>query len=363
MPKVVGLRFRTSPKMYWFAPVGDDADYVKGAQVIVETQRGMEIATVVMPPYDIDESRIVSPLKSVLRMATEQDIDAAHADDERKQSILATAKQKVAERGLDMKIADCEFTVDHSKLVLYFTAEQRVDFRELVRDLASAFHMRIDLRQISARDECKLIGALGPCGMSCCCGRFESDSEHVSIKMAKNQGLALTPGKINGMCGRLLCCLGYENKTYDDILKRAPKHGAYVTAPDGRRGTVVNVTPLTETVRVRFGDDENFEFADYKMSDLVYERAAEQPQETGVDRDNGNQTRRNNKNNKNKKNNGGNNAAGESDGSSEVQDGRRDRDNNKNGKRKDRGKRRPDKPRGGKPEQDPSSQSGEPSSN
>ncbi|MDE7463725.1 MAG: stage 0 sporulation protein [Clostridiales bacterium] len=313
MPKVVGLRFRTSPKMYWFAPVGDDEQYGKGAAVIVETQRGTEIATVVMPPKEVDEREIVAPLKEVLRLATEDEVKAVVIDDEQKRGILATAKQKVAERGLDMKIVDCEYTVDHGKLVLYFTAEQRVDFRELVRDLASAFHMRIDLRQISARDECKLIGALGSCGMPCCCGGFESDGQHVSIKMAKNQSLALTPNKINGMCGRLLCCLGYENKTYEDVLKRAPKHGSFVTAPDGRRGSVVSVTPLTEIVKVRFGNDENFEFAEFPMSELTYERRVEEekPEGDGKNKDGGKGDKKNKKqNNNNNNNNNGQNANG-----------------------------------------------------
>ena len=272
MPKVIGVRFRTSPRMYYFAPT-EGEQYVKDMQVVVETQRGVELATVVMPITEVTEDKIVAPLKPIVRIATDDDIRAVTADNDQKQEILAVAKQKVAARGLDMKIVDCEFTVDHSKLVLYFTAEQRVDFRELVRDLASAFRNRIDLRQIGARDECKLIGSLGSCGMPCCCGRFESDSAHVSIKMAKNQNLALTPNKINGMCGRLLCCLAYENKTYEDVIKRCPKHGAAVVCPDGRRGTVVSVTPLTEKVRVRVGDDESFEFCEYDLSDLTREQA------------------------------------------------------------------------------------------
>lgn len=271
MPKVVGVRFRSSPRMYWFAPVGDDEQYVNGVSVVVETQRGIELARVVMLPKEVDESEVVQPLKPVIRIATEQDLQAAKADEAQKQSILATAKEKVAERQLDMKVCDCEFTVDHSKLVLYFTAEQRVDFRELVRDLAQAFHIRIDLRQIGGREECKLVGALGPCGMPCCCGRFESDSEHVSIKMAKTQSLALNPSKINGMCGRLLCCLGYENKGYEEAIKKAPKHGTTVTCPDGRKGSVVSFAPLTEKVKVRIGDDELFEFVDFPLSELNYE--------------------------------------------------------------------------------------------
>ncbi len=268
MPKVVGVRFGTSPRVYYFSPAEDET-YDKGDKVIVETQRGVEIAAVVQPIHDVEESAVVAPLKPITRKATEEDIQAAYMSEEQKRDILRTAKEKVSARGLDMKVVDCEFTADRGKLVLYFTAEQRVDFRELVRDLASAFHMRIDLRQIGARDECKIIGTLSPCGMPCCCGRFESDSEHVSIKMAKNQNLALTPNKINGMCGRLLCCLSYENKTYEDIMRRMPKHGAAVVANDGRRGSVVSVTPLSEKVRVRFGDDESFEFAELPLSELT----------------------------------------------------------------------------------------------
>lgn len=271
MPKVVGVRFRTSPQIYWFSPTAG-VECAKGARVVVETQRGVELATVVEPEHEVDDGKVVQPLKPIVRLATESELEAARADESKKPEILAEARARVAAHELDMKIVDCEFTVDHSKLVLYFTAEQRVDFRDLVRDLASTFHIRIDLRQIGARDECKLIGSLGPCGEVCCCGRFGSDSEHVSIKMAKNQGLALTPNKINGMCGRLLCCLSYENKTYEDVMRRAPKHGSWVTAPDGRRGTVASVTPLTETVRVRFGNDESLEFAEFPMSDLSYEK-------------------------------------------------------------------------------------------
>lgn len=344
MPKVVGLRFRTSPKMYWFAPVGEDEQYKKGTAVIVETQRGVEIATVVMPPKEVDESEIVAPLKEVMRLATDSEVNAVRVDDEQKKSILATAKQKVSDRALDMKIVDCEFTVDHSKLVLYFTAEQRVDFRELVRDLASAFHMRIDLRQISARDECKLVGALGTCGMPCCCGGFESDCAHVSIKMAKNQNLALTPNKINGMCGRLLCCLGYENKTYEDVLKRAPKHGSTVTAPDGRRGSVVSVTPLTEIVRVRFGDSENFEFAEFPMSELKYERAVEEvKKDDNKPRDNNNNGKQNNKKkNGNRDGNGNNNQknAANNNNNNEGNADRRNNDKKKGGKRFDKKKKK-----------------------
>lgn len=276
MPKVISVRFRTSTKPYFFAPVGDDSDYKKGTVVVVETQRGIEYATVSEPPHEVDESDIVKPLGTVTRIATEEELEAVRRDNEKKPEIIAKARELISKAKLDMKIVDCDFTVDHSKIILYFTADNRVDFRELVRDLAGAFHARIDLRQIGAREECKLIGSLAPCGMPCCCGRFESDCEHVSIKMAKNQNLALTPGKINGMCGRLLCCLGYENKFYEEITKKAPKHGTIVEV-DGRRGFVVNVTPLKETAKVRFGTDENFEFQDVPLSALTVISAPVRP--------------------------------------------------------------------------------------
>ncbi len=329
MPKVIGVRFRTSPRMYYFAPT-EGEEYVKGAKIVVETQRGVELATVILPVTEVTEDKIVAPLKGVLRIATESDLEAASADEKQKQEIIATAKQKVAARGLEMKIVDCEFTVDHSKLVLYFTAEQRVDFRELVRDLASAFHMRIDLRQIGAREECKLIGSLGACGMPCCCGRFESDSEHVSIKMAKNQNLALTPNKINGMCGRLLCCLSYENKTYEDVARRSPKVGSWVTCPDGRRGAVVSVTPLTEKVRLRVGDEENFEFVEYTLNELNGEgkgNVAPQP-ELDVEPP----PERGERNNQNNNNQGGNqNNGGHKHGKNKNRQGGNGQNKNNNG--------------------------------
>lgn len=268
MPQVIGVRFRSSPRVYYFAPQ-EGEEYEKDSSVVVDTQRGLELATVVMPLTDVEEEKIVAPLKQVVRKATEAELADLYISPEKKCEILAVAKEKVAARGLNMKIVDCEYTFDRSKLALYFTAEQRVDFRELVRDLASAFKMRIDLRQIGPRDECKLIGTLGACGLPCCCGRFESDSEHVSIKMAKNQGLALTPGKINGMCNRLLCCLSYENATYEEVLKRAPKHNAPVTLPDGRTGSVMSVEPLGERVRVRVGDMESYEIVEVALDDLL----------------------------------------------------------------------------------------------
>lgn len=348
MPKVIGVRFRTSPRMYYFAPT-EGEEYVKGEKIVVETQRGVELATVILPVTEVPEEKIVAPLKGVLRIATQSDLDAASADEKQKQEIIATAKQKVAARGLDMKIVDCEFTVDHSKLVLYFTAEQRVDFRELVRDLASAFHMRIDLRQIGAREECKLIGSLGACGMPCCCGRFESDNEHVSIKMAKNQNLALTPNKINGMCGRLLCCLSYENKTYEDVARRSPKVGSWIACPDGRRGAVVSVTPLTEKVRLRVGDEDNFEFVEYTLDELKLDgkdKGEANPELDGLeppperDRNNNQNNNQNNggrKNNKNKnRRDGGNgqNKNNNNNGGSRPENGnkqnRPDKNNNNN---------------------------------
>ncbi len=328
MQKVVGVKFRTSTRIYWFAPT-EGEEYEKYTKVVVDTQRGQEFATVIEPTHEVEDERVVQPLKPITRKATEADLKALEADEKAKPDILSTAKEKVSARGLDMKIVDCEYTVDRSKLVLYFTAEQRVDFRDLVRDLASAFHMRIDLRQIGSREECKLIGTMSPCGQPCCCGRFESDSEHVSIKMAKNQGLALTPNKINGMCGRLLCCLSYENKTYEEVLRRAPKHGAWVTLPDGRRGTVVSVTPLTEKVRVRIGDEENFEFADYLLDEIKFDKPSgqsqqpQQPQQNGDNNNSGN----NNRNRNNGKKKGGNrpNNNANPDGGNATDDGKEEK--------------------------------------
>lgn len=375
MPKVIGVRFRTSPRVYYFLPL-DGEEYIKDDKVVVETQRGVELCSVVMPITDVGDSAVVAPLKTILRKATDAEIAAAIPDAAKRREIISVAKYKVEQRKLDMKIADCEFAIDGSKLILYFTAEQRVDFRELVRDLASTFRTRIDLRQIGARDECKLIGGLGACGMQCCCGRFESDCEHVTIKMAKNQNLALTPNKINGICGRLMCCLGYENKTYEDIARRSPKVGSVVGCPDGRQGTVVSVSTLAEKVRVRIGDENVFEFAEFALADLKYDRAktfdrferdddCAMPTENNVAADNDNRepNRQNDAQRKNKnfksgeRHNGGERNARAQDGDrgfSQKQDdnnaGAKNRKHNhkfKHGKRADnRGDRQDGKPKG-----------------
>ncbi len=270
MPRVVGVKFAGTPKVYWFA--AGEHEYTEGCSVIVETARGVEIGTVKTLPKDVDESEIVSPLKQVLRMADERDL-ARQADyDSRRAETLKLASEKVAARKLKMKLVDAQYTIDGAKLVLYFTAESRVDFRELVRDLASAFHTRIELRQIGTRDECRMMGSLAPCGRVCCCASG-CDFSKVSIKMAKNQNLSLNPSKISGMCGRLMCCLAYENAYYTEVNKIMPKVGSRVRVrtEDGETsGTVVGINQIKMTVNVRTEiKDGTFETKEHPLDNVV----------------------------------------------------------------------------------------------
>ena len=286
MPKVVGVRFRTSPQIYWFSPT-DGVECSKGARVVVETQRGVELATVVEPEHEVEESKVVQPLKPIVRLATETELEAARADESKKPEILAEARARVSAHELDMKIVDCEFTVDHSKLVLYFTAEQRVDFRDLVRDLASTFHIRIDLRQIGARDECRMMGGIAPCGRACCCSDHMSDYAHVSIKMAKTQSLSLNPAKISGLCGRLMCCLAYENEYYAEVNKKLPKIGSVVTAVTGETGTVIGVNQLKKTVKLKIENKEkdSVTISDFELKDIKFAPKNAKPQKEEPDDD------------------------------------------------------------------------------
>ena len=266
MPKVVGVKFDNTPKIYWFA--AGDFEYKKDAAVIVETSRGVELGIVKTLPEDVSDDKIVPPLRSVLRLADERDV-ARQADfAARKPEILKVANEKIAARGLKMKLVDAQDTADGSKLVLYFTSENRVDFRELVRDLASAFRTRIELRQIGTRDECRMLGGLGPCGRECCCSAG-CDFAKVNIKMAKNQNLSLNPGKISGLCGRLMCCLGYENAHYTETNKLMPKLGSKVNAvsEDGETsGFVVGINQIKMTVSVRTEvKDGTFETKDFPL--------------------------------------------------------------------------------------------------
>ena len=255
MPKVVGIKFKRSPKVYYFE--AGEYDYREGGGVVVETARGLEYGTVSMMPTVVGDNDVVQPLKPIVRLATPADEAKVKESEEKRPQTMRIAAEKIEKSGLDMKLVDAEYTFDGSKLVIYFTADGRVDFRDLVKELASAFHIRIELRQIGARDECKMLGGIAPCGRACCCSDHMSEYAHVTIKMAKNQNLSLNPTKISGLCGRLMCCLSYENAHYAETNKKMPKTGSAVVLKDNRKGTVTALNQLKETVRVKFEDDES----------------------------------------------------------------------------------------------------------
>ncbi len=269
MAKIIGVKFKDCGKLYYFDP--GDKLFEKDTGVIVETSRGVEYATVCVPVREVPEEELVAPLKPVLRAATEKDAETIKRNEERRAPAMKTAAEKIAARGLDMKLVDCEFTFDGSKVIFYFTADGRVDFRELVKDLSSVFRIRIELRQIGVRDETKMLGGLGPCGRECCCSSCMPDFKKVSIKMAKNQGLSLNPSKISGLCGRLMCCLAYENDYYAEAYKKMPKVGSEVGTPDGE-GNVVNVNMLKMEVKVRIEKGDGAAYKDFKLDELKFKR-------------------------------------------------------------------------------------------
>jgi len=248
MTEVIGVRFKKVGKVYYFDPVGVQVE--KGTPVIVETSRGIEYGEVAMKNRMIEDEAIVHPLKKLIRVATEADQQAAVKNEEFERNAMAICEQKIAKHQMDMKLVAAEYTFDHSKILFYFSADGRVDFRELVKDLASVFRTRIELRQIGVRDEAKMIGGLGICGCPLCCSAFLDDFQPVSINMAKDQGLSLNPTKISGACGRLMCCLKYENEAYQDLIKKTPPVGSIVETPDGT-GTVVDVQMLKQMNKVR----------------------------------------------------------------------------------------------------------------
>lgn len=266
MYNVVGVKFKNNCKVYTFD--SNNIELKKGDYAIVDTARGIEFATVFTGNTQMDKSKIKEPLKKVIRKATEEDVRHNQCNVEKEQEALKVVKQKIKEYQLDMKLVGCEYMFDNSKLLFYFTSDQRVDFRELVKDIASLYRTRIELRQIGARDEVKMLGDCGVCGNHLCCKSFLNDVEPVSIKMAKEQGLALNPQKISGLCGRLMCCLKYEQCVYEDKLKKVPKIGAKVTTPDGQ-GVVNQVEILTEKVKVKFGkDNEEISYKTYDAKDV-----------------------------------------------------------------------------------------------
>lgn len=254
MVNVIGVRFKKAGKIYYFGP--DKYDINKGDFVIVETARGIEFGECVIGIKQISEESIISPLKLVLRIATKDDIKKHKENKEKEKSAFEICLNKISEHGLNMKLIDVEYTFDNNKVIFYFTAEGRVDFRDLVKDLATIFKTRIELRQIGVRDEAKMLGGLGPCGRPLCCSTFLGDFASVSIKMAKEQNLSLNPTKISGICGRLMCCLNYEQSTYEDIRKRLPKVGSLVETERGK-GEVVSNNLLKEKVAVKFKISKN----------------------------------------------------------------------------------------------------------
>jgi cell fate regulator YaaT (PSP1 superfamily) len=273
MISVVGIRFKKAGKIYYFDP--DTIEIQKGQNVIVETSRGIEFGEVVVGPKEIQEEDIIHPLKKVLRIATEEDEIQHHQNSVKEKEAFQVCIDKVEQHQLDMKLIDVEYTFDNNKVIFYFTADGRVDFRELVKDLAAIFKTRIELRQIGVRDEAKMIGGMGPCGRSLCCATWLGDFEPVSIKMAKEQSLSLNPTKISGICGRLMCCLKYEHEMYQGLRDNLPEVGEKVNTPDGI-GIVMENNVLLECVKVRTILQEGKDGKPDKLSDevLVYDKQA-----------------------------------------------------------------------------------------
>ena len=252
--KYIGVRFKKAGKIYYFAP--GDISVVSGDKVIVETVRGVECGDVVLDVREMPEEQLSSPLKPIIRVATEKDMETIERNKKKEKEAFGICEEKIKKHGLKMDLVDVECTFDNNKLLFYFTAKNRVDFRELVKDLASVFRTRIELRQIGVRDEAKMLGGLGICGQPFCCSRFLGDFQPVSVKMAKEQSLSLNPTKLSGSCGRLMCCLKYESEAYEDLLKTTPKVGALVKTSEGK-GPVIDVNLLTGVLKVKPDKSDN----------------------------------------------------------------------------------------------------------
>ncbi|MFR3134037.1 stage 0 sporulation family protein [Intestinibacter bartlettii] len=251
MIKIVGVRFKNAGKIYYFDPV--DFEIEKNIDVVVETARGLEYGKIVVGLKEIEEEKLISPLKPIIRIATEEDKAIYRENKEKAKETFEICQQKIKEHGLTMFLIDCEYTFDRNKLIFYFTAEGRIDFRELVKDLASIFKTRIELRQIGVRDEAKSIGGLGTCGRKLCCSSWLGDFQPVSIKMAKDQSLSLNPTKISGICGRLFCCLKYEHDVYVEAIEKMPVVGSVVKV-ENQKGKVIEINPLLEQIKIEFND-------------------------------------------------------------------------------------------------------------
>ena len=270
MTKVIGVRFRTAGKIYWFDPLHFQVK--RGDHVIVETARGVEYGTVVGAPREVEDGKVVQPLKPVLRIATQRDDEQEAGNKLKEKEAFRICLEKIAKHGLEMKLIDAEYTFDNNKVLFYFTADGRIDFRELVKDLAGVFKTRIELRQIGVRDETKILGGIGICGRVLCCHSHLSEFVPVSIKMAKEQNLSLNPAKISGVCGRLMCCLKYEEENYEELNRKLPNTGDHVTTDDGFKGEVSAVNVLRQLVKVIVTVNDEKEIREYRADQLKFRR-------------------------------------------------------------------------------------------
>jgi cell fate regulator YaaT (PSP1 superfamily) len=272
MAKIIGVKFKNTAKVYYFAPANENDVYEEKSGVIVETSKGLEYGTVAFGVKEIPEDQLVYPLKPIVRKATEKDQKIVEENQRKIPDAMDYAEAKIQEMNIDMKLIGCEYSFDGKKIVFYFTSDGRVDFRELVKVLASHFHLRIELRQIGIRDETKILGGIAPCGRTCCCSSCISDFGKVSIKMAKNQGLHLNPGKISGLCGRLMCCLEYENDYYAEVYKKMPKVGGTVGTPEGE-GVVVSNDMLKLISKVKISKADGSEvYKDFPVDRLEFNK-------------------------------------------------------------------------------------------
>ena len=284
MEKCIGIRFRVSGKIYYFKP--NDEDIEVGDACIVETIRGIEFGKAVKKNIEVDESTLKSPLRTIIRKATKEDYETHRKNKEKEGDAFAKCKECIKAHELPMKLLDCEFTFDSSKVLFYFSAENRIDFRELVKDLASIFRIRIELRQVGVRDETKMLGGIGPCGRAYCCSTYLFDFKSVSIKNVKEQGVSLNPAKISGACGRLMCCLNNEKETYEKLNEFMPQIGDFVSTKDGLKGTVQSINALRQKVKVlvelKNGDRD---MREYEPSELKFKKRQVQMQETEEERE------------------------------------------------------------------------------
>lgn len=268
MTRVIGVRFRNVGKIYYFSP--KNLEIHAGDHVIVETARGVEYGKVVLPPRDVEDEKVIQPLKEVIRIANPQDDKKEEINRKKEKEAFQVCLKKIREHGLEIKLIDVEYTFDNNKILFYFTADGRIDFRELVKDLAAIFKTRIELRQIGVRDETKILGGIGICGRPLCCHTYLSEFVPVSIKMAKEQNLSLNPTKISGVCGRLMCCLKNEEETYEELNRKLPNTGDRVTTPEGLKGEVQSVNVLRQLVKVIVDVEDEKEIREYQASELKF---------------------------------------------------------------------------------------------